>query len=105
MASDGQRLPPQAIGRRPAALLDPLIDHDTTDRLPEITPPTLVIAGGRDPTARPSLCRAVAELIPDSRFEAMEEEAHQPFQEVPDEWNNRVDAFWREVEAGVESAA
>jgi hypothetical protein len=29
----------------------------------------------------------------------MEEEAHQPFQEVPDEWNTRVDAFWREVEA------
>jgi hypothetical protein len=28
----------------------------------------------------------------------MEEEAHQPFQEVPDEWNTRVDAFWREVE-------
>ena len=30
----------------------------------------------------------------------MEEEAHQPFQEVPDQWNSRVDAFWREVEAG-----
>jgi hypothetical protein len=29
----------------------------------------------------------------------MEEEAHQPFQEVPDDWNSRVDAFWREVEA------
>jgi len=32
-------------------------------------------------------------------FEVMEEEAHQPFQEVPDEWNARVDAFWGEVEA------
>jgi hypothetical protein len=29
----------------------------------------------------------------------MEEESHQPFQEVPDEWNARVDAFWQEVEA------
>jgi len=38
-------------------------------------------------------------LIPDARFEVMEEEAHQPFQEVPEEWNARVDAFWREVEA------
>jgi pimeloyl-ACP methyl ester carboxylesterase len=28
-------------------------------------------------------------------------EAHQPFQEVPDAFNARVDAFWREVEAGV----
>jgi hypothetical protein len=30
----------------------------------------------------------------------MEEEAHQPFQEIPDEWNARVDAFWWQVEAG-----
>jgi pimeloyl-ACP methyl ester carboxylesterase len=79
--------------------LDAFLDHDTTDRLPKITAPTLVLAGGRDPTARPPLCRAVAELIPGARFEVMEEEAHQPFQEVPDVWNARVDAFWREVEA------
>jgi 3-oxoadipate enol-lactonase len=62
--------------------LDPLVDHDTTDRLPEITAPTLVLAGGRDPGARPALRRRVAELIPGARFEVMEEEAHQPFQEV-----------------------
>jgi 3-oxoadipate enol-lactonase len=78
--------------------LDPLVDHDTTDRLPQITAPTLVLAGGRDPTARPPLGRAVAERIPGARFEVMEEECHQPFQEVPDEWNGRVDAFWRVVE-------
>jgi hypothetical protein len=28
----------------------------------------------------------------------MEEECHQPFQEVPDDWNARVAAFWRDVE-------
>ena len=78
--------------------LDAFVDHDTSDRLPEITAPTLVLAGGRDLDRRPELCRAVAELIPGARFEVMEEEAHQPFQEVPDEWNARVDAFWREVE-------
>jgi pimeloyl-ACP methyl ester carboxylesterase len=78
--------------------LDAFVDHDTTDRLPEIAAPTLVLAGGRDTTARPSLCRAVAELIPGAQFEVMEEEAHQPFQEVPDEWNARVDAFWRELD-------
>jgi 3-oxoadipate enol-lactonase len=74
--------------------LDAFLDHDTTDRLPEITAPTLVLAGGRDSIARPPLGRAVAELIPGARFEVMEEEAHQPFQEVPEEWNARVDAFW-----------
>jgi pimeloyl-ACP methyl ester carboxylesterase len=83
------------------AFMDAFLDHDTTDRLPQITAPTLVLAGGRDPTSRPPLGRAVAELIPGARFEVMEEEAHQPFQEVPDEWNARVDAFWREVDARV----
>jgi pimeloyl-ACP methyl ester carboxylesterase len=57
------------------------------------------VGRGRDMTSRPELCRAVAELIPGARFEVMEEEAHQPFQEVPDQWNARVDAFWREVAA------
>jgi 3-oxoadipate enol-lactonase len=80
------------------SFLDALIDHDTTDRLPQITAPTLVLAGGRDMTARPPLCAAVAELIPGARFEVLEEEAHQPFQEIPDEWNARVDAFWQDVE-------
>jgi pimeloyl-ACP methyl ester carboxylesterase len=78
--------------------LDAFFAHDTTERLPQITAPTLVLAGGRDLTSRPYLGRAVAELIPGARFEVMEEEAHQPFQEVPDQWNARVDAFWREVE-------
>jgi pimeloyl-ACP methyl ester carboxylesterase len=79
--------------------LDAFLDHDTSDRLPQITAPTLVLAGGLDTTSRPQLCRAVAELIPGARFEVMEEESHQPFQEAPDDWNARVDAFWHEVEA------
>jgi pimeloyl-ACP methyl ester carboxylesterase len=80
--------------------LDEILEHDTTDRLAEIAAPTLVLAGGRDPTSRPELGRAVAELIPGAGFDVMEEESHQPFQEVPDEWNARVDAFWRDVESG-----
>jgi hypothetical protein len=28
----------------------------------------------------------------------MDGEAHEPFQEVPDEVNARMDAFWRDVE-------
>jgi pimeloyl-ACP methyl ester carboxylesterase len=79
--------------------LDAFFVHDTTDRLPELAVPALVLAGGRDITMRPEVCRAVADLIPGARFEVMEEEAHQPFQEIPDHWNARVDAFWRDVEA------
>jgi pimeloyl-ACP methyl ester carboxylesterase len=78
--------------------LDPLLTHDTTDRLPRITAPTLVLAGGRDPNARPELGRAVADLIPGARFQVLDEESHQPFQEVPEQWNALVDAFWRNVD-------
>ena len=80
--------------------LDAFMRHDTTDRLPRIAAPALVLAGGRDSTARPELGRVVAELIPGARFEVLEDECHQPFQEVPDEWNALVHAFWSEVEAG-----
>lgn len=81
--------------------LEALLDHDTTNRLPQITAPTLVVNGGRDSTARPELGRAVAAAIPQARFEVWETEAHQPFQEVPDRWNARVDAFWREADSSM----
>jgi 3-oxoadipate enol-lactonase len=73
--------------------------HDSTEALPRIDAPTLVLAGGIDPTARPELGRAVADAIPGARFEIWETEAHQPFQEVPERWNARVDAFWQDVDA------
>jgi pimeloyl-ACP methyl ester carboxylesterase len=79
-------------------LIDALVDHDTADRLHRITAPTLVLAGGQDISAPPRLGRAVAEAIPGARFEVLPEEAHQPFQEVPDEFNARVDAFWAEID-------
>ena len=78
--------------------LDAFLDHDTTDPLPEITAPTLVLAGGPHSTARPPLCRAVAELIPGDRFEVMEDEAHQPFQESRTGGTPGVDAFRRQIE-------
>ena len=75
------------------------LHHDTSSRLPDITAPTLVLAGGRDPSSRPELGKQVADLIPGALFEVMAEEAHQPFQEVPEQWNARVAEFWREVDA------
>jgi pimeloyl-ACP methyl ester carboxylesterase len=79
--------------------LNACIHHDATDRLSTVTAPTLVLAGGSDSTARPELGRVVAEAIPGAVFEVLEGEAHQPFQEIPDTWNARVDAFWQDVEA------
>ena len=81
------------------AQVDVCREHDTRDRLSEIAAPTLVIAGEFDTILPPRHGRAVADAIPDAHFEVLPEEAHQRFQEVPDEFNARVDAFWREVEA------
>ena len=85
--------PPEAMQRA----IDAMRDHDLLDQLPDIAVPTLVIAGGNDIVTPPALGRQVAEAIPGARFELMEGEAHQPFQEVPDRFNALVDAFWREV--------
>ncbi len=67
--------------------------------MPEIVAPTLILAGEIDLVAPPRLGRVVADGIPGARFEVLPGEAHQPFQEVPDEFNARVEAFWHEVEA------
>ena len=80
------------------AQVDVCRTHDAADRLSQIGAPTLVLAGELDTILPPRFGRAVAAAIPDARFEVMPGEAHQPFQEVPDEFNARVDAFWREVE-------
>jgi pimeloyl-ACP methyl ester carboxylesterase len=81
------------------AQVDVCLAHDTEDHLPEIGAPTLVLSGELDIILPPRFGRSVAVGIPNARFEVMPGEAHQPFQEVPDEFNARVEAFWRKVEA------
>ena len=46
--------------------------------------------------------RAVAERIPGAEFVVLPGEAHQPFQERPEEFNALVDAFWRKVDGRAE---
>jgi pimeloyl-ACP methyl ester carboxylesterase len=79
--------------------LEPFMTHETLDRLPSINVPTLVLAGELDIAAPPRLGRIVAELIPTAKFEVLPGAAHQPFQESPDDFNARLDAFWRYVDA------
>src|SRR3712207_6361401 len=81
------------------AQVDVCLAHDAEDRLPQIAAPTLVLSGELDLILPPRFGRSVAAAIPNARFDVMAGEAHQPFQEVPDEFNARVEAFWREVEA------
>jgi pimeloyl-ACP methyl ester carboxylesterase len=75
--------------------------HDTLDRLHEIATPTLVLAGELDIVVSPNYGRIVAERIPGAEYELLEGEAHQPFQESPEDFNRRVDEFWAQVEAKV----
>jgi pimeloyl-ACP methyl ester carboxylesterase len=82
------------------AQVDAVMGHDTAERLSEIAVPTLVMAGEFDTILPPRFGRQVAASIPGAEFEVLPEEAHQPFQEIPDTWNARVDAFWRGVETG-----
>jgi len=81
------------------AQVDACLRHDTADRLTQIVAPTLVLAGELDAILPPRFGRFVAEQIPNARIEVMPGEAHQPFQEIPEEFNARVDAFWRDVES------
>ncbi len=75
------------------AQVDVCLAHDTADRLSQIAAPALVLAGELDLILPPRFGRFVAACIPNARFEVMSGEAHQPFQDVPDDFNDRVDAF------------
>jgi pimeloyl-ACP methyl ester carboxylesterase len=81
------------------AQVDVCRTHDTADHLLQIAAPTLVLSSELDIILPPRFGRFVAAGIPNARFEVMPGEAHQPFQEIPDEFNARADAFWREVQA------
>jgi pimeloyl-ACP methyl ester carboxylesterase len=91
--------PHQASVEAFQAQVDVCLAHDTAERLSEIAAPTLVLSGELDVILPPRFGRSVAAEIPNARFDGMPGEAHQPFQEVPDEFNARVNTFWREVEA------
>jgi len=47
------------------------LEHDTLDRLHEISAPTLVVAGEQDLLTPPWQCRAVADRIPGARYECL----------------------------------
>ena len=71
--------------------------HDSFDRLPQIDVPTLVVAGEIDMITAPRYGKIVADRIPGAEFVVLPGEAHQPFQESPEQFNAMVDAFWSKV--------
>jgi pimeloyl-ACP methyl ester carboxylesterase len=52
------------------------LEHDTTDRLHEVSAPTLVIGGTEDPFFSESLLRETAEKIPDAELRVYEGVGH-----------------------------
>jgi pimeloyl-ACP methyl ester carboxylesterase len=98
IVEDALAFPHQQSVQAFQAQVDVCLAHDTEDRLPGIAAPTLVLSGELDIILPPRFGRSVAAGIPNARFEVMPGEAHQPFQEVPEEFNARVETFWLEVE-------
>lgn len=73
---------------------DAALAHDPGTRLAEIVAPTVVLTGSEDRLCPPRIGRRLAELIPGSDLQILEDRAHQPFQEVPDEFVALLNAFW-----------
>lgn len=80
--------------------LDACDGHDTADRLSEIEAPTLVLTGDVDRICPPHLGREVADGIAGAEQVVVAGQGHQPFQEDPAGFNDRVSAFWRERVGG-----
>jgi pimeloyl-ACP methyl ester carboxylesterase len=71
-----------------------LLAHDTADRVGAIAVPTLVTVGELDLVLPPRFSRELAERIPDARLVVVPGAGHQPFQELPAEYNELLDGFW-----------
>ncbi|HEX6228305.1 MAG TPA: alpha/beta fold hydrolase [Solirubrobacterales bacterium] len=99
IVEEGLAFPHQQSEEGFLAQVDACAGHDTADRLPQIAAPTLVISGEQDVLFPPRFGEFIAEQIPGARFDLLPGQAHQPFQEAPDDFNARVGDFWREVEA------
>jgi pimeloyl-ACP methyl ester carboxylesterase len=74
-----------------------LIEHDTADRIGAITAPTLVTVGELDLCLPARYAEAIAERISTAQVVVIADVGHQPFQEVPDDYNRLLNEFWQSV--------
>jgi len=81
--------PPYALRRQMQAILG----HDTYDRLPDITAPTLVICGGADRLMPAENSELLASRIPDVQLLVLEGVGHGFCYEAPDEANKAIVDF------------
>jgi pimeloyl-ACP methyl ester carboxylesterase len=74
-----------------------LIEHDSADRIAAIGAPTLVTVGELDLVLPPRFSEALVQRIPNARLVVVADAGHQPFQELPAEYNRLLDEFWKSV--------
>jgi len=74
-----------------------LIAHDSADRIGGIQAPALVTVGELDLVLPPRFSQALVERLPNAGMIVVRDAGHQPFQEVPEEYNRILDDFWRSV--------
>ena len=72
-----------------------LLDHDTADRVGAISAPTLVTVGELDLVLPPRFSQELARRIPNARLVVIAAAGHQPFQELPADYNELLVDFWR----------
>ena len=71
-----------------------LLHHDTADRLGAITVPTLVTVGELDLTLPERFSRQIVERVRGARLVVIPQAGHQPFQELPEDYNRLLVDFW-----------
>jgi len=75
--------------------LGAVMQHDTFDRLPEITNKTLVLTGKEDTLVDPGNSRLIADRIPGAQLIEFEDTGHVFFTEKADEVNRTLVDFFR----------
>lgn len=76
-----------------AQACDAVSKFDVTNRLKDITTPTLVIAGSEDVSTPPAVVQIIADNIPEASFEVIEGAAHIGNIEAPEQYGAMIASF------------
>lgn len=80
----------------PTTIIPLLLATDHTDRVGEVTTPTLFVVGEHDPIFPPPMIETAAGFIRGSEVAVVENTGHSPYFERPGRWNDIVARFLRE---------
>jgi pimeloyl-ACP methyl ester carboxylesterase len=95
-----RRMAESVPGETIARLLDALANRaDSSELLPKISVPALVIAGEQDAIAPPEEARQWARRIPNARFVSIAGAGHLPNLETPEAFNAAVREFLESLPA------